>query len=267
MSGQPQFHPGDFRRGLRHAGLTHGEFRVAVELAEYARPGKPTVWPSATTLAEICGMTKRGIQLVLASLEAKRAIVCTGRSKGGRGHTNHWRLLVIPAPETVNDASPFTDPETANHGSPFADEKANHGSPFADEKANENAHKGRTKTHEKANGGSPEVGRSCESEVGARASERTDHPGNHSPEPTHPNGISIEPPKRACTRYPHSEACGTCKSDNDAHRTWLADSRRLLDDLDRERDAPGCPEWRATEISNRRMARIAVFQRIGEPWK
>ena len=96
---------------------------------------------------------------------------------------------------------------------------------------------------------------------------RIDQPHNGSRQLTTHKEISIEPPKRACTRYPHSDACGTCGADKRAYQTWLADSRRLLADLDRERDAPGCPEQRATEISNKRRSRIAVFQRIGEPWK
>jgi hypothetical protein len=108
---------------------------------------------------------------------------------------------------------------------------------------------------------------SVEGSGAANDGERIDKPRNGSPTLTPRQEISIEPPKRACTRYPHSDACGTCGADKHAYQTWLADSRRLLADLDHERDAPGCPEQRATEISNERKARIAVFQRIAEPWK
>jgi len=48
---------------------------------------------------------------------------------------------------------------------------------------------------------------------------------------------------------------------------WLADSRRLLAEMDRQADAPDTSPIRVMEIRSERRARIAVFQRIGEPWK
>lgn len=168
------FHPRDFRRGLRHAGLTHGEYRVAVELAEFSNRDEPIVWPSVATLAEICGMTERGVQGILSSLTAKGVTVCVDRSTGGRGNTNRWRLLVA----TPNHRSGFTEAETPN----------------------ETAQKPRTKLRETPNPRSPEVVRRSFLEgVGgtrARAREREPEPldveivPNHSNEPPPATGLS-----------------------------------------------------------------------------
>ncbi|WP_428340756.1 helix-turn-helix domain-containing protein [Mycobacterium sp.] len=99
----------------------------------------------------------------------------------------------------------------------------------------------------------------------ARARERTDQPRNGSPTPTPLNEISLEPPKRACPLYPHSDPCRTCAVDKEAYKAWITDSRNLLRDLDGEYDR-AAPE-RQREIKAERKPRIAVFQRIGEPWK
>lgn len=210
MSGPNEFHPGVFRRGLRHAGLTHGEYRVAVEMAEHANVGEPIVWPGVVTLAQICGMTRRGIQLSLDRLVAKGVIVRADLSanKGGRGHANRWRLLVIAAPERANHGSPFDDTERANPCSPFDPERANYRAP-----------KGLTTKHERANHGSPEVVRSSSLEVGARASELTDQPDNLP-------DWATPPPK--CFEHPggwdHDERCRRCQR----LREWdkNADQRR-----------------------------------------
>jgi hypothetical protein len=186
MNGHAEFHPGAFRRGLRHAGLTHGEYRVAVELAEHASPDRPTVWPSVPTLMEICGMTDRGVRQVLTNLEAKGVIACPARIKGGRGHTNHWRLLVIPTPKTLTEGAGFTDPETLHDGSGFTTETLN-----------ENAAKPCTKTHETLNDGSGEVVRSSKKrsskESGPR-SRATRLPADWMPDPQVVKQMSDECP-------------------------------------------------------------------------
>jgi len=95
------FSPRAFRRSLRHACLTDAEYRVANELCEFAGIGKPVVWPSVPTLAENCCMKDRGVQYTLGRLEAKGVIACVTRSKGGRGQTSRWQLLVKG--DTVSD--------------------------------------------------------------------------------------------------------------------------------------------------------------------
>lgn len=151
------FHPRDFRRGLRHAGLTHGEYRVAVELAEHSNRDDPIVWPSVAALADVCAMTERGVQGILSSLSAKGVATRVSSTKGGRGNTNRWRLLI----KTPNDASGFTAGSEA-------------------ETPNETAQKPRTKLHKTPNRRSPEVVRSSSLEGGegarARADEPTDEP-------------------------------------------------------------------------------------------
>jgi hypothetical protein len=83
-----------------------------------------------------------------------------------------------------------------------------------------------------------------------------------------PKSIPEEPPSKTCTDHPNWNdwPCIKCKRDKNAHQTWLADSRRLLKDLERQRDrATGTDESAA--ISHERRNRIAVFQRLGENWK
>jgi hypothetical protein len=108
-----EFHPRDFRRGLRHANLTDSEFRVAVELCEYAGFDKPTVWPSTVVLADTCGMAERSLRRIIRRLEAKGVITCAAPSKGGRGQTSRWQLHVI----TRTGQSGFLDdkPGLAGH--------------------------------------------------------------------------------------------------------------------------------------------------------
>lgn len=108
------FQPRDFRRSLRGAGITPTEYRVAIELCEYANRGEPIVWPSVPTLAENSAMTDRAVQKILRRLEDKGVIVCEIRSKGGPGKSSRWRLVIRNA-ETVNHGTPFAAPETVNH--------------------------------------------------------------------------------------------------------------------------------------------------------
>lgn len=87
-----KFHPRDFRRGLRFNTLTDSEFRVAVELCEFAGPGNPEVWPSTARMAEYCCMDERSVRRIMRRLEAKGVVSCDGPSKGGRNQTNRWTL-------------------------------------------------------------------------------------------------------------------------------------------------------------------------------
>jgi Helix-turn-helix domain len=109
-----EFNPREFRRSLRRPDISDAEYRVAVELCEHANRGDPIVWPSVPTLAEDSAMTDRAVQKILRRLEDKGVIVCEIRSKGGRGKSSRWRLIVNT--ETVNDGTPFTEPERVNHG-------------------------------------------------------------------------------------------------------------------------------------------------------
>src|SRR5262249_51390390 len=103
--GMGDFHPRDFRRGLRGAGLTANEYRVAVELSEYAAVGKPVVWPAVDTLAADCAVSRSTVIRALNRLEAKAVITCAGGRNGGRGRSTRWRLLVKGViSDTVSDS-------------------------------------------------------------------------------------------------------------------------------------------------------------------
>jgi len=98
------FSPRAFRRSLRGAGITATEYRVAVELCEYAGPQKPVVWPSIAVLAEDCELGRSTVIRVLGQLESKGFIACDGGRKGGRGCSTRWRPIVKGlAAETLSD--------------------------------------------------------------------------------------------------------------------------------------------------------------------
>jgi hypothetical protein len=79
--------------------------------------------------------------------------------------------------------------------------------------------------------------------------------------------IPEEPPPRTCKQHAHWDgpSCVPCKSDRKAYEAWLDASRRLLAELDYQRDRATGTE--AAAISNQRRSRITVFKRIGEEWK
>ena len=88
------FNPRVFRRSLRRAGVTANQYRVAVELCEYASQDKSVVWPSVAVLAEDCELDRRNVIRALNQLESKGFIVCDGGRKGGRGCSTRWRLVI-----------------------------------------------------------------------------------------------------------------------------------------------------------------------------
>jgi hypothetical protein len=103
-------------------------------------------------------------------------------------------------------------------------------------------------------------------ERAASADERSDERRNGSPHATALNGIPIEPPKRACKRYPHSEPCGTCASDNRAYEAWVAASWPLLSELARVADNTKDQE-QARAIHAERQRRLIILRDLGESRK
>ena len=98
------FSPRAFRRSLRRAGITLTQYRVAVELCEYARQDRSVVWPSIAVLAEDCELGRSTVIRVLGQLESKGFIACDGGRKGGRGCSTRWRPIVKGlAAETLSD--------------------------------------------------------------------------------------------------------------------------------------------------------------------
>lgn len=203
-----EFHPSDFRRGLRYAGLTHGEFRVAVELCEYAAVDEPIVWPSVKTLAETAGMTERGVQIVFKGLTRKRVIVCVETSRGGSGKTNRWRLLVVPKPRTGVQG---LEEKTPNECSGFSVRNPERKCP-----------KPRTKTRETPNWGSPEVVRSREEVGDARASATpTPRPPEFPSEEESPFHLTAGG-KVVCAKHVGTEGTAPCWSCGEARKAYEA---------------------------------------------
>ncbi|WP_418888527.1 helix-turn-helix domain-containing protein [Mycolicibacterium neoaurum] len=194
------FNPREFRRSLRNIGLTPGQFRVAVELCEFAGPDKPEVWPSIPTIAENCEMTQKGVQVALKALTKRGLIVCIHASKGGRGQTNRWRLMV---PQTPNAGSGFVDqkPRTPVRG-------------LASETPNTEAPKPRTQSPETPNGGSGEVVRRSELEEdrARRPSPELDNPAAYGLRPRPQQA----PPCKRCKKIRGEGWCSDCKSHREA---------------------------------------------------
>jgi hypothetical protein len=106
------FSPRAFRRGLRGAGITATEYRVAVELCEYAGPGKPVVWPSIAALAEDCELDRSTVIRTLNRLEVKGFIARDSARKGGRGQSTRWRLIVKGGASATLSDTERVAPET-----------------------------------------------------------------------------------------------------------------------------------------------------------
>lgn len=102
MSGE--FHPRDFRRGLRGVKLSAQQYRVAVELSEYSAIGKAIVWPSIATLAADCGVGRSTVIRALNRLLSVGVIASAGSRAGGRGRATRWQLLIKGVtPDTVSN--------------------------------------------------------------------------------------------------------------------------------------------------------------------
>jgi len=87
------FSPRGFRRSLRRAGITATQYRVAVELCEYAGSDKPEVWPSVAALAADCEVDRSTVIRALNQLEKKGLIACASDRAGGRHRKTKWCLV------------------------------------------------------------------------------------------------------------------------------------------------------------------------------
>ena len=90
------FNPRAFRRSLRRAGLTATQYRVAVELCEYATQDKSVVWPSVAVLAEDCELGRSTVIRVLGQLESKGFIVCDGGRDNAMTSKPVWPRIKCP---------------------------------------------------------------------------------------------------------------------------------------------------------------------------
>ncbi|WP_029108545.1 helix-turn-helix domain-containing protein [Mycobacterium sp. URHD0025] len=103
------FNPRAFRRSLRRAGITATQYRVAVELCEYASQDRSVVWPSVAVLAEDCELGRSTVIRILGQLESHGIITCDGGRKGGRGCSTRWRLIAKGVTsETLSDLKGLT---------------------------------------------------------------------------------------------------------------------------------------------------------------
>jgi hypothetical protein len=104
---------------LRGAELTSGEFRILVLLSTYTNEHLENAHPGVELLAQDAGMTVRGVQLILRSLEDKGAILVTqeGGNKTFKGAATVYALQVslqsaylrvkLSSPLRVKPPSPF----------------------------------------------------------------------------------------------------------------------------------------------------------------
>jgi len=246
------FSPRAFRRSLRHACLTDAEYRVANELCEFAGIGKPVVWPSVPTLAENCCMKDRGVQYTLGRLEAKGVIACVTRSKGGRGQTSRWQLLVkgdtVSDPETVHSHAPFTNPETV-HG----DDR--NGAPARTQTVHGHAPEV-VKEGGRRRGGAP-PGPALDARAGApptkaAADAAPTLPLNHDDalhietwlEWAANTDLPVERPSRGCPRHPDGNGppCGACKANRELSERWEEERAGWKEDSrDQRARIKGCP--------------------------
>ena len=225
MTGAPQFHPRDFRRGLRHAGLTDGEYRVAIELSEFAGIDRPVVWPSIPTLAENCCIDERSVRRILHRLEAKGVIACIVRSKGGRGHTNQSRLCVLPQ-ETLTDGSGFMGDETLTDGSvnpdPTCRKTLTGGS--GEVVIEEEKKGGRARTREPRNPRAVPDADNAPPPPNLNGEQPSATAADSGP-PSPPQSPDENEPPRFCPQHPHGteRPCHGCRLARLEHEDWIRD--------------------------------------------
>jgi hypothetical protein len=80
---EDKFTPWAFRQSLRGMKLTGAQYRIAIELAEHTKSGKPAVWPSIATLARHCALNTRTVERALGEL-ANLGIITKGEGKSTR---------------------------------------------------------------------------------------------------------------------------------------------------------------------------------------
>jgi Helix-turn-helix domain len=194
-----EFHPRDFRRSLRGAGLTPTERMVAVELSEYSGIGKAIVWPAVATLAADCGVGRSTVKRALNRLQSKGFTAAIGSRAGGRGHATRWQLLVKGV-----TSEPLYDAERGSSET---------------ERGSSQTIKGST--------GEPRSSKEVDKEGGARASAALPSP------PAEISAAEQPEPDRYCPAHMpngtrrNCRACGTAREDNQVWREQQAERRRL----------------------------------------
>jgi Helix-turn-helix domain len=197
MSGD-EFHPRDFRRSLRGAGLTPTERMVAVELSEYSGIGKAIVWPAIATLAADCGVGRSTVKRALNRLQSKGFTAAIGSRAGGRGHATRWQLLLKGV-----TSEPLYDTERGSSET---------------ERGSSQTVKGFT--------GEPRSSKEVDKEGGARASAAL-------PAPAEISAAEQPEPDRYCPAHmPRGtvEPCGPCGAAKRIRKAWIeeqAERRRL----------------------------------------
>ncbi|WP_407667604.1 helix-turn-helix domain-containing protein [Mycolicibacterium arseniciresistens] len=230
-----EFHPRDFRRGLRHAGLSDSEFRVAVELCEYSSVSKPLVWPSQVNLAKTCGVAERSLRRILRRLEEKGVVSCAAPSKGGRGQTTRWLLSV----KTLTDESGFSDPKPGPRSQGLRTETMTRG-----------AQEPGPASPETLTGGSGEVVRSRDEEGGARASaarQPASDPTGASRRRDRAAGWVVGPHGPRCLKHidhPDPPNCQGCRAGREAVEAdqQLQQQHRADEQMRKRRQVAACPD-------------------------
>jgi len=81
---------------------------VLLAIADHASDDGGDAWPSIPTLMTKTGLSERGVQSAVHRLvELGELVIET--AGGGRGHSNHYRVVLNPAPET-----PYEKPRSVN---------------------------------------------------------------------------------------------------------------------------------------------------------
>lgn len=175
-----------------------------------------------------CGMCRNRMNIGLRKLVKHGYLQETSRSEGGRGvkaRRSHDLSKPNPVRDGVNGKpNPAADRVLAETQSSTEQNPIQHGikpNPARDDKIASDLR------------GEPPTGTSSGTPSGtAGIDEPSDERRNGSPHATAPNGI--DPPKRTCPRHPHSDACRTCASDNDALKAWKQHGPQQLSALQRE---------------------------------
>jgi predicted transcriptional regulator len=111
-SGNPRRTKLDWFKAIRGADLNSAEIHILALLVGYSNAQGENAHPGVTRLANDSGLSKRQVQYILRSLEAKRVIVVTqdGGNQTFKGAATVYRIMTMPRrPKDATDCTLDSD--------------------------------------------------------------------------------------------------------------------------------------------------------------
>jgi hypothetical protein len=100
--------------------VTPSAFVVYAVLRRFADVETGQCWPTITKLAELAGMSRRNVQMILAKL-TQAGFIAVEKTAGGRGPnaTHTYTVLRLPPAQRAKPASPLNGRKSLHRCSPL----------------------------------------------------------------------------------------------------------------------------------------------------